>query len=59
MASLEAFRAREGANTEPEVILGLEEARERLESLSQRRQVLVEGWRQLCVNARRIHTECR
>jgi hypothetical protein len=54
IASLEAYQARHGEETDPKVILGLEEARDRLKEVRQRRHVLVQGWQSLCSAARRI-----
>jgi len=48
IASLETFQARHGDDTDPEVILGLDEARQQLKEITQRRLVLVRGWRVLC-----------
>ena len=48
IASLETFQARHGDDTDSEVILGLDEARQQLKEVTQRRLVLVRGWRVLC-----------
>ena len=56
IASLETYCATHGDDTESEVILGLQEARDRLTALVQRRQVLVAGWRALSLRAERALT---
>ena len=58
IASLETFQARHGEETDPEVILGLDEAREQLKEIAQRRQVLVQGWREICDAVYQVQARC-